>query len=81
MADHEQFEWIVTIIGCLTLGLAPFNPPHIYQKLVLLKRGQLKRLIDWFDLLYHSLPWGYLIFKVIHFIWHRSNHLFWIKFH
>jgi len=29
------------IIACLILGLAPFNPPHIWEKLQLLIKGRL----------------------------------------
>ena len=52
------------ILLCLTLGLAPFNPPHIWEKLQMLTRGQLVKPLDWFDLLLHGTPWILLIFKV-----------------
>jgi hypothetical protein len=53
------------IIACLTLGLAPFFPPHIWEKLVMLKNGELVRPIDWFDLFYHAIPWLLLIMKAV----------------
>jgi hypothetical protein len=55
-------------IVCLTLGLAPFNPPHIWEKLTMLFSGRLVRPIDWFDLIFHSIPLALLILKAaIHF--------------
>lgn len=53
-----QLPWTLVILGCLTLGLAPFNPPHIAEKLGMLARGELRRPIDWFDLLFHAIPWA-----------------------
>jgi len=59
----HKLSWGLLIIACLTLGLAPFFPPHIWEKLVMLKNGELVRPIDWFDLVYHGLPWLLLITK------------------
>jgi len=65
----EQFlnklPWSVVIILCLTLGLAPFYPPHLFEKIMMLVKGQLKKPIDWFDLILHGSPWILLIFKAI----------------
>lgn len=55
----------MVIILCLSLGLAPFFPPHILEKLTMLAKGQLKRPIDWFDLFFHGAPWLLLILKAI----------------
>ncbi len=52
------------IFLCLTLGLAPFKPPHIWEKLNMLFRLQLTRPVDWFDLFFHGLPWLLLILKL-----------------
>ncbi len=60
-----KLPWGLVIIACLTLGLAPFFPPHIWEKLVMLKNGTLSRPIDWFDLFYHGLPWMLLILKAV----------------
>ena len=51
-----EIPWTLTILACLTLGLAPFSPPHVVEKLKMLKAGELKRPLDWFDLLMHSAP-------------------------
>ena len=58
-----DLPWGVLIIACLTLGLAPFTPPHVWEKLQMLARGRLVRPIDWFDLLLHGTPWVLLILK------------------
>jgi len=63
MALLDKLPWGILIIACLTLGLAPFFPPHIWEKLVMLKNGELNRPIDWFDLFYHGVPWLLLIIK------------------
>ncbi len=57
--------WGVLVIACLTLGLAPFNPPHIWEKLQMLFKGQLVRPLDWFDFFLHGTPWILLIAKSI----------------
>lgn len=55
----------IILVACLTLGLAPFNPPHLWEKLQLLFQGKLVRPIDWFDFLRHGTPWILLIAKLI----------------
>jgi hypothetical protein len=64
----EQLPWVILIFLCMTLGLAPFSPPHIVEKLSMLLNGNLKRPIDWFDLFYHGLPWLLLVMKIIVFV-------------
>lgn len=61
----QQAEWSTIIFICLTLGLAPFAPPHIWEKLNMLVKGTLKRPLDWFDLFFHGIPWLILMFKII----------------
>lgn len=48
----SKIPWKVLIIACLTLGLAPFSPPHIREKLHMLSKGQLINPMDWFDLFF-----------------------------
>lgn len=52
------------LLVCLTYGLAPFAPPHVWEKLTMLFRGELTRPIDWFDLLAHGAPWILLGLKL-----------------
>jgi len=55
--------WGGVVIACLTLGLAPFTPPHIVEKLGMLFSGKLVKPIDWFDLVFHGVPWAVLALK------------------
>jgi len=59
----DKLSWGILIILCLTLGLAPYHPPHIVEKLQMLAKGKLVRPLDWFDLLMHGTPWVLLILK------------------
>ena len=58
-----KIPWNYIIIGCLSLGLAPFAPPHIVEKFMMLINGKLTKAIDWFDFLYHGIPWILLLIK------------------
>ncbi|MFC1743928.1 RND transporter [Candidatus Riflebacteria bacterium] len=69
--DSIPFAFVVII--CLTLGLAPFSPPHIVEKLQLLFSGELKKAIDWFDLFLHGTPWLLLFFKIIRAFFNNGN--------
>ena len=60
----ERIPWTVLILACVTLGLAPFTPPHIVEKLRMLARGELVRPLDWFDLALHGAPWTLLLLKL-----------------
>ena len=60
----EQIPLGLIIMVCLTLGLAPFAPPHVWEKLTMLARGELVRPIDRFDLLFHGTPWVLLLLKL-----------------
>lgn len=62
----SQLPWSFIILACLTLGLAPFSPPHIWEKLQMLAKGLLVRPIDWFDLFMHGTPWVLLILKALY---------------
>ncbi len=61
----SKMPWGLLILACLTLGLAPFAPPHIWEKLQMLSKGRLVRPIDWFDLVLHGAPWALLVLKGI----------------
>ncbi len=56
-------SWTLIIVLCLTLGLSPFNPPHLWQKLKMFHKGELKKPLDWFDLFLHGSPWIVLVLK------------------
>jgi len=65
----EQFlsklPWGIIVLLCLTLGLAPYKPPHIVEKITMLVQGKLVRPIDWIDLVFHGIPWILLILKLM----------------
>lgn len=50
------------------LLLAPFDPmPHVLEKLIMLKNGELRQFWDVFDLFFHLLPALLLIVKYVRF--------------
>ena len=69
----NNLPWGLLLIACLTIGLAPFHPPHVIEKLQMLAKGTLVRPLDWFDLLLHGTPWGLLLLKVIVTLFTKSE--------
>jgi hypothetical protein len=61
----SRIDFMTLIFASLTLGLAPFSPPHIVEKLGMLFSGTLVKPIDIFDLFLHGTPWVFLILKTI----------------
>ncbi|MDU8911217.1 RND transporter [Aestuariicoccus sp. MJ-SS9] len=62
----QRLSWIIVLLLCATLGLAPFVPePHVWEKLKMLAAGELARPADIFDLLFHGAPWGLLALKIV----------------
>lgn len=65
METLDKVPVSLAVIGCLTLGLAPFFPePHIWEKLKMLAGGTLQKPVDIFDLCFHALPWLLLLAKL-----------------
>ncbi|MCK8483763.1 RND transporter [Aliiroseovarius sp. S2029] len=64
MSIFDDMPFPIVIIFCLTIGLAPFAPPHIWEKLVMLFSGTLVRPLDILDLLMHGGPWVILLIKL-----------------
>ena len=57
--------WMLVIMACLTIGLAPFVPePHVVEKLRMLFTGSLHKPVDIFDLCMHGAPWVLLLLKL-----------------
>jgi hypothetical protein len=63
MKNQVKKNWKLFLIGSLTLGLAPFNPPHILGKIQWLFGGNAfsgenaMQAQDWFDVFLHGAPW------------------------
>jgi hypothetical protein len=60
-------SWTAALLACVVLSLAPFpvGSPHLWEKLGMLWRGELVRIIDRFDLVFHGWPWGLLALKMV----------------
>jgi len=56
---------LIPILLCLGLGLAPFNPPHIWKQYQNLVHGREMLAMDWIDVAMHGAPWIYLIYVII----------------
>lgn len=65
LSGIDQMNWGLILVLCATIGLAPFSPPHIFEKLSMLIKGNLTKPLDWFDLCFHGFPWLMLILKGI----------------
>ena len=61
----SRLSWPLIALLCLTIGLAPYKPPHVVEKLSLLFRGELVRPVDWFDFALHGSPWLLLAAKAV----------------
>lgn len=61
----DSIPWLLVIVACASLGLAPFSPePHVWEKLKMLAAGNLTQSMDMFDLLIHGSPWVLLVLKL-----------------
>lgn len=62
----DQIPYIPLMLVAIVLLLAPFRPmPHVIEKLLMLKSGNLTRPLDIFDLIYHLIPTALIIIKMI----------------
>jgi len=68
----DMLPWPVLIVGSLTLGLAPFMPPHLFEKLGMLLQGTLTRPIDILDLLMHGAFPALLLLKAGYKLFYRE---------
>lgn len=60
-------NWRILILLCLTVGLAPYYPePHLWGKLKWVAGGAVgMTALDYFDLIFHGLPFLLLIRRVL----------------
>lgn len=62
----DDIPYQLLIPAAIFMLLAPFRPmPHLVEKLMMLKNGQLRAPIDIFDLFFHLVPTLLLIAKGI----------------
>ncbi|MCX7999153.1 MAG: hypothetical protein N3A69_09430 [Leptospiraceae bacterium] len=61
----DKISYPLLVVSAILLGLAPFYPmPHLVEKILMLKDGNLKKPIDIFDLFMHSAPFIILALKI-----------------
>jgi hypothetical protein len=71
MKNQLKQNWKLFLIASLTLGLAPFNPPHIWGKIQWIMGGNAfsgehaMQPMDWFDVFLHGSPWVLLVISAI----------------
>ena len=71
MIKQLKNNWKLFLIASLTLGLAPFNPPHILGKINWILGGNAftgenaMQSQDWFDVFLHGTPWLLLLISMI----------------
>ncbi|UAM98346.1 hypothetical protein K8354_00525 [Polaribacter litorisediminis] len=70
MINQLKNNWKLFLIASLTLGLAPFNPPHIWGKIQWILGGNAfsaengMKPQDWFDVFLHGTPWVLLLISI-----------------
>jgi len=53
----QQIPYPILAILAIFMLLAPFHPmPHLVEKLIMLKNGELRKPLDIFDLFFHIAP-------------------------
>lgn len=73
-------NWKLFLIASITLGLAPFNPPHIWSKIQWIAGGNAfsgenaMQFQDYFDVVIHGSPWILFLFLEF-YILSRKNKL------
>tara|TARA_B110000503_G_scaffold138826_1_gene225776 strand:+ start:986 stop:1243 length:258 start_codon:yes stop_codon:yes gene_type:complete len=71
MKKQLKDNWKIFLIASLTLGLAPFNPPHILGKIQWILGGNAfssengMNSGDWFDVVLHGTPWVLLLISIL----------------
>ena len=60
----DSVSYPVLIFIAAFMLMAPFSPmPHVLEKLIMLKNGDLIRAVDIFDLFFHLIPTVLLALK------------------
>ena len=62
----DTIPYPILIVAAILMLLVPFSPmPHVVEKLIMLKNGNLHRPIDIFDLFFHLVPTILLLLKIL----------------
>ncbi len=62
----DATPYALLVIVAIMLLVAPVRPmPHVVEKLLMLKNGNLTKPIDIFDLLFHIFPTVLLVIKAV----------------
>lgn len=69
----DKIPFPILAIVTLPLALAPFKPPHIYEKLQMLFAGNLSSSTDIFDLLLHGIPAIIFLLKLVRVLQKKST--------
>jgi hypothetical protein len=70
MKNQLKDNWKLFLIASITLGLTPFNPPHILGKLNWIMGGSAfsgenaMQIQDWLDVCLHGVPWILLLISI-----------------
>jgi len=60
----DNIPYTILLFVAIFLLLAPFQPmPHVVEKILMLKDGNLKKPMDIFDLFFHLIPTLLLLVK------------------
>ncbi len=66
----DKIPIVPLVLVAVFLGLAPFVPePHLWEKLKMLRAGNLVRPLDIFDLLLHGVPVMLMLMKLGRMAW------------
>lgn len=69
----DRIPLTILVILSLTLGLAPFQPPHLVEKLGMLAEGTLSRPVDIFDLVLHGAAPVLTVLKLLRMATRRGG--------
>ena len=66
LADgFDQIPWIGLIVAAVVFGSIPLSSPHLIEKVRMLLSGDLRRPLDWFDLVLHGFPLILMLAKAL----------------
>ncbi len=79
MKNTLRKNWKLFLLASLTLGLAPFNPPHLWGKIRWILGGNAfsgenaMQPQDYFDVFLHGSPWTLLVISLILIVFQKKK--------